>query len=86
MFYRKKKSVYSKKIHEQWALIKEGSDHYIELNQTAGYLWKHLEKPVSLEKLSELLSKRYTIPLPQAFSDSKDFIDCLSREKMIEVV
>ena len=83
---KKSPNVYSKKIRESWVLIREGSDHYIELNDSAGFLWKHLDTPVSLEKLSTLLSKEYDIDIPKASQDAQEFINHLTKEKMIEEI
>ena len=89
-YYQTKKDFIHRKIAGNEVLISVGDNvahfnGYIEMNETAAYLWEFFAESKSLTDAAESLSRRFQIDVESARGDVKEFIDMLLSHEMIEV-
>jgi flagellar motor switch protein FliG len=58
---------------------------YIQLNETAAFIWEQLKKPRTLRELTEAVSAEYDISTEQAAGDVDDFISDLEKQNMVMI-
>lgn len=58
---------------------------YIEMNETASYIWDHLKEFIHLDDLSQLLASEFEITYEQAREDVIEFLTLLNNHEMVEV-
>ena len=58
---------------------------YIQLNETAAFIWEQLKEPRSLRELTAAVSAEYEISTEQAAGDVDDFISELEKQKMVTI-
>ncbi len=58
---------------------------YIQLNETASFIWDQLKEPRSLPELTAALSAEYEISTEQAAEDVNDFVSELEKQKMVTI-
>ena len=56
---------------------------YIQLNETAAFIWEQLKEPRSLRELTAAVSAEYEISTEQAAGDVDDFVSELKKQKMV---
>lgn len=56
----------------------------INVNETGAFLFKALENETTVESLSDALTKEYDVDLETAKSDTKDFLEILRKNSMLE--
>lgn len=59
---------------------------FIELNETASYLWDRMSEDISIKELSQCLVRKYGISYEIALSDTQSFLKILLENEMIEVL
>lgn len=56
-----------------------------ELNETAGFLWRHAEQPVTAAELAQKLASTYEVTPETARADTDAFLDELVQKKLLEI-
>lgn len=89
--YQASKDYIIRKISSSNVLISVGKNianfnGYIQLNDSAAFLWKQLQEPKTAEELAVSLQNEFEIGTDQAQFDVKDFLDELIQEKMVNVL
>lgn len=59
-------------------------DAMITLNETAGFLWEHLQKGATVEQLTDALCSEYDVHPDEAERDVQDFVAELQKIKVLE--
>jgi hypothetical protein len=81
---QRKHGVISKKIGETYVALKPGDSHIYEFNETAGYLWSLLEKPLKEQTLVDKLRHYYDVDQDTAERDVRNFVKQYIKEGLIE--
>ncbi len=55
------------------------TDQILTINETGAYLWKCLQKNVTLEELASALQNYYQIDYEMAYEDTKGFLASLQK-------
>lgn len=58
---------------------------YIQLNETAAFIWEQMKEPRSLRELTEAVSAEYEISTEQAAEDVTEFISELEKQNMVTI-
>jgi len=74
MKFKKNPLFFSKIIGVEWVLLKQESSYCYKLNETAGFLWKNLDKSKSSDVLAELVLKHYVVEKKQVKKDVDFFL------------
>ena len=80
---QRKYGVLSKKIYGKYIALKPGEGYINEFNETAGYIWDLLKKPISEEQISEKLCETYDVKKDQADKDVHEFIMKYTKEGLV---
>ena len=73
-YFKRNIDVFSKKIDSKWYILEGNKKFVLELNQTAGYIWELLKKPVSVNIVADKLHQQYSIGKAKALKDTVKFI------------
>ena len=58
---------------------------YIQMNESACFMWEELKKGATVGELQQAFVERYQIPEEQAAADIEETIDTLLQHKMVTV-
>lgn len=86
MIVAKNKQIFDKNINGQWYLLKKGARHMHELSGSASTMWEALHKPISVNRLTKIVAKRYGVPAESIFDDITSFAQRLIREGYLVIV
>lgn len=79
-----KQGVFSKKTHGKYIAVISGRNNVFEFNETAGFIWNLLKKPISKVELIKKLCREYDVTEKQAEKDIITFIETYSKEGLID--
>jgi hypothetical protein len=80
------KQIYCKNINGQWYLLKKGARHMHELSGSASTMWEALHKPISVDRLTKIVAKRYGVPVGSISDDITSFAQRLIQEGYLVIV
>lgn len=77
-----------RKVAGTYALISVGANianfnGFVQLNETAAFLWKQLASPRSVEDLTAALLEEFDVSKEEAEKDVTEFLEQLIRENMV---
>ena len=77
-----------RKVAGTYALISVGANianfnGYVQLNETAAFLWKELETPKTVGELTAALLAEFDVSEEEAEKDVTEFLEQLIRENMV---
>jgi len=84
MKIKRNKDIYFKIVSGHVVLLEKNKKFIRELNKSATFLWKQLNKPKTLEKLTESLRKKYKITKSQAVKDVKEWVKNYLKKGFLE--
>lgn len=67
-------SFFSKYLNDSCILLKRNYDYFYELNDTAGFLWKNIQTPKTVNDLIKSLLSEYSLDAKKAKTDVEDFL------------
>jgi len=56
---------------------------YYGLGKTGSFIWDHIEQPISIKKLVELITEKYEVNKEQCLQDILPFLNDLAEKKLI---
>ena len=79
-----------RKVAGTYALISVGVNianfnGFVQLNETAAFLWKQLETPKSAEDLTAALLEEFDVSQDEAEKDVTEFLEQLIQENMVSI-
>ena len=79
-----------RKVAGTYALISVGANianfnGFVQLNETAAFLWKQLETPKSAEDLTTALLEEFDVSQDEAEKDVTEFLEQLIQENMVSI-
>ena len=79
-----------RKVAGTYALISVGANianfnGFVQLNETAAFLWKQLETPKSAEDLISALLEEFDVSQDEAQKDVTEFLEQLIQENMVSI-
>lgn len=79
-----------RKVAGTYALISVGANianfnGFVQLNETAAFLWKQLETPKSAEDLTAALLEEFDVSQDEAEKDVAEFLEQLIQENMVSI-
>lgn len=79
-----------RKVAGTYALISVGANianfnGFVQLNETAAFLWKQLETPKSAEELISALLAEFEVSREEASKDVMEFLQLLIEENMVSI-
>lgn len=77
-------SVVSKKVDSCLVLYKPKTTSFIELNETASFLWDLLSKPISKKSLVNKFIKKYQIDEKNAQEDVEEFLEQMEKANLVQ--
>ena len=88
-YYQRRKNYLHRNIAGTNVLVSVGSNianfnGYMELNETASFLWKCLEYPCTATMLTERLLEHFSVEETEAKEDVDAFLQLLLEHEMIE--
>lgn len=57
----------------------------ITINETGAFIWNLLSVDTTAEKITEELTREFSVDYETAFCDVKSFLDLLSQNNMLEI-
>lgn len=89
--FRVKKTYVHRKVARKDVLIPIGGNianfnGFIELNETAAFLWDELKIPCTGDMLSEKITVEFDVPLEIARQDVKEMLQMFLNNEMIEEI
>ena len=82
----KNKNIISEKLSDSTFILNNETGVYIELNETASFLWNSFENTSSSKDLIEILMSNYEVEYDKAEDDINSFTkECIS-SKLIKIV
>lgn len=73
-----------REIGEKTIVFNSVNQELLELNESAAFLWQHLLKTTTLERLLDRFFSRYSVDLKQGKKDVVDFINTLASLEFID--
>lgn len=79
-----------RKVAGTYALISVGANianfnGFVQLNETAAFLWKQLETPKNVEELTAALLEEFDVSQDEAEKDVAEFLEQLIQENMVSI-
>lgn len=56
---------------------------YYGLGKTGSFIWDHIEQPISIQELVDLITEKYDVNKDQCFQDILPFLNDLAEKKLI---
>lgn len=84
--YVRCEDIHSKKIGDQWVILKPGSEAVLELNETAGVLWDALQAPQTIRSLVKHITSIYFIDTQRATEDIQEFLSLYLQRGLLRQV
>ena len=56
---------------------------YFGLGKTGSFIWDHIEQPISIKKLVDLITEKYEVSKAQCLNDIMPFLNDLAEKKLI---
>ena len=56
---------------------------YFGLGKTGSFIWDHIEQPISIKKLVDLITEKYEVSEAQCLNDIMPFLNDLAEKKLI---
>lgn len=75
----------SHKVEDTLFFLKESSDELFELNHTASFVWEALEKPITFNKLTDLMLKEFDVDRKVLEKDLVKLLDLLQKKDVIVI-
>ncbi len=85
MLIKKSGQTYCRKIKNQWVILDKDKKHIRVLNETGGFIWELLKKPLSKEQVVKKIVKNYNVEFSIAAKDLDDFIHSYVKEGFLIV-
>lgn len=76
--------VFSKKNSSGWILLEQNKKTFHKLNETAGLIWKLLERPITQEQIIECIFKEYDGSKKVITEDVEQFLKSYLKQKLIQ--
>ena len=73
----------SHQIDGKLFFLKESSDELFELNDTAAYVWKILEKPTTFSSIIDKMLDEFNVKKPSREADLVDLLDLLYKNNVV---
>jgi len=83
-YFRHADHVVSKRIDGRGVLLKLEDGYYFEVNEVGLDIWERCDGQHSVEKIMNQLSKKYGVSKNKISNDALDFINELSKRKLIK--
>lgn len=83
-----KQGFVKRKVKDKYLVVAVGtlSDTYkkfIELNETASFIWDKVQEGLEVANIAKELSLKYNIDFDKALNDTQKFIDILIKEEIV---
>lgn len=85
LLYRKGKIEMAEYFEDEIIILMENKEIHC-LNQTAKKIWEFLLEGLSVEEISDKLSKEYGISSEEALADTKELLSALESKGLVEKV
>ena len=56
---------------------------YYGLGKTGSFIWDHIEQPISIKELADLITEKYEVGREQCLQDILPFLNDLEEKKLI---
>jgi hypothetical protein len=67
-------------------ILNSGTGNFVQINASAGRIWRLLEAPRTLASLRVLLSEHYAVSVEQCRADLISFIEDMRAKGLVELV
>ena len=83
-----KQGFVKRKVKDKYLVVAVGSlsDSYkkfIELNETASFIWDKVQQGLNVTDIAKELSLKYSVDYDKALNDTQKFIDILMKEEIV---
>jgi len=79
----KNKNIISNQIDGETVIMRIEENDYFQLDETGTYIWNIIDKPISVIEISDKIIEHFGISREQSESDMLNFINELSRKKIV---
>ncbi|MEA2107108.1 MAG: lasso peptide biosynthesis PqqD family chaperone [Bacteroidota bacterium] len=59
---------------------------YYGLGKTGSFIWDHIEQPISIKDLADLITEKYEVGREQCLQDILPFLNDLAEKKLIVAI
>jgi len=84
--YQQVPNIIQEIIGKQTFILLPRKGKLVELNKTASFILKKLEKPLDIKQLAKLLSKKFAVGFAKAEKDVRAAVQKLTKLKLIKSV
>lgn len=86
MLIKRSEQTYCRKIKNQWVILDKDKKHIRVLNETGGFIWELLKKPLPKEQIIKKTAKNYNVESSTVAKDLDDFIHSYVKQGFLIVV
>ena len=79
----KNKNIISNQIDGETVIMRIEENDYFQLDETGTYIWNIIDKPISVIEISDKIIEHFGISREQSENDMLNFINELSRKKIV---
>jgi len=80
---RRNNDILASDIDGEKVMMSIQQGEYFGLGKTGSFIWDHIEQPISIKKLVELITEKYEVNKEQCLQDILPFLNDLAEKKLI---
>jgi len=80
---RRNNDILASDIDGEKVMMSIQQGEYYGLGKTGSFIWDHIEQPISIKKLVELITEKYEVNKEQCLQDILPFLNDLAEKKLI---
>jgi len=80
---RRNNDILASDIDGEKVMMSIQQGEYYGLGKTGSFIWDHIEQPISIKKLVDLITEKYEVSKAQCLNDIMPFLNDLAEKKLI---
>ena len=74
-FFLQKSGVTQREVDDELVVLNRGTKQVHQLNRTATYIWKELDKKKSVEEIAQSMARHFDVPPKRALLDVRRVVE-----------